>query len=352
MKWACVVRQGGVGDNLIASSVFPSLRAKYGRLEVISREPNHVVYENNPHIDKLTVWPENEAPEDALTWARYMHRRGYGYDFYANLAHSCEITLALMEGQTAFWWSDAMRRYMCGHSYVEYVHRICGVPFDEPQIGFFPTHEEMNQAWKTAQKIRQAHQPLIAWCVSGSRIDKIYPYSHFVIARLISELNAIVVMLGAPGKDFEITKQIQEQVIKQNGSDKNLHQGISPDPKNPSWPVRRILSFLRVCDIVISPDTGPPWSVAMEEQHKIMLLSHASPLNITHKWRNTITLHASQEAVSCWPCHRLQDNWETCRKHEAANAAACMADISAQKVIQAVKTVLSGKHFTIKGDTK
>ena len=49
-------RFGGIGDNLIASAVLPGLRAKYGRVEVITQHPQHVVFENNPYVDKLSVY--------------------------------------------------------------------------------------------------------------------------------------------------------------------------------------------------------------------------------------------------------------------------------------------------------
>ena len=37
---------------------------------------------------------------------------------------------------------------------------------------------------------------------------------------------------------------------------------------------------------MIGPDTGLMWGVAMEAMPKIMLLSHASPENITKHWTN------------------------------------------------------------------
>jgi hypothetical protein len=83
------------------------------------------------------------------------------------------------------------------------------------------------------------------------------------------------------------------------------------------------------------------WSVAMEAMPKIMLLSHASPENITKHWVNTTTLHAAPAVVDCWPCHQLHDSPATCRKAEGFEAAACIADISHEVVFQHVKRLLA-----------
>ena len=74
-QWVGVVRFGGLGDNLIASSVFPALRAKYGRLEVITNKDNAEVFENNPHIDRLIIWPEDEPKLDVVEWQKKVHNR-------------------------------------------------------------------------------------------------------------------------------------------------------------------------------------------------------------------------------------------------------------------------------------
>ena len=70
---------------------------------------------------------------------------------------------------------------------------------------------------------------------------------------------------------------------------------------------------------------------------KIVLLSHASPTNITKHWVNTITLHADQARVPCWPCHQLHETPETCVKAEKADAAACITDIHDTVVLDHIR---------------
>jgi FkbM family methyltransferase len=88
-EWACVVRLGGVGDNLIASSVLPHLKRKWGHVEVIAAEPQHVVFENNPNIDKLTMLPQGYPNwEDGIKWQEHWLARSKEYAFFANLSHT------------------------------------------------------------------------------------------------------------------------------------------------------------------------------------------------------------------------------------------------------------------------
>jgi ADP-heptose:LPS heptosyltransferase len=342
--WACAVRAGGIGDNLIAGSVFRGLRERYGKLEVITRVPAGVVYENNPYIDKLTFLPEEDNVKyDAVGWQRHWQERAREYEFFIHLAHTCEISLALMEGQTQFGWPAKARRRLFGESYLNFVHDLVDIPHDFGRL-FWPTDEEETQAWDTLNKVRSARPggAVIGWCISGSRIDKLYPHTPRVIGKLLDQ-GMSVIMLGAPTvKDKELAKQIQEDVQTQCGTDAGLHLAISHDAKEPNWPIRRVLTQAIFCDLVVSPDTGPAWAVAMEDVPKVIMVSHTSVKNITHGWLNTITLHADPARVPCWPCHQLHDTFETCTKAKNAEAAACMDDISVPVVVRTIERALKG----------
>ncbi len=339
-RWACMVRMGGLGDNLICSSVLPGLKARYGHVEVITREPCSVVFENNPYIDKLTVWPKDEAIADLPAWTRTLNARLAESDFGIHLSHSCEGTLALFEAQTQFSWPAKMRRKLCGQSYLSFVHDICDLPHNYAP-GFFPTDAEAARARGIVAGYRAARDaPLVGWVLAGSRIDKAYPGSAAAIGRLL-EVGLNVVMFGAPGREFLMAKEIERQVVQIAGADARgsaagLHLCMSDNIEKPNWPIRRSLSQLQLCDAVVTPDTGPAWSVAMLPMPKVVMVSHASVENITTGWVNTTTLHADPERVKCWPCHCLHDRWETCHKVKDTEAAACIADIPVTAVVTSV----------------
>ena len=331
-KWAGVARFGGVGDNLIAASVLKPLKQQGYLTEVITSAPQSVVFENNPHLDCLTVKQKGDIPEPALEWQNWFVGRSHEYAKFANLSHSCEYSIALFASQTAFWWPPDVRRKLCGRNYLEAVHDILQVPYVFGKL-FYPTAEERALARKTKRKIGKR---CIAWCLSGTRVDKVYPFAPLAIARIIKEMGIPVVMVGAPGIDFTMAKIIMEHVARQNGSTDGLHLALSSSVEKPNWPIRRVLTMVQHCDLVIAPDTGPAWAAAFEPMPKVMLLSHASAENITKHWVNTTTLTAAPLRVPCYPCHRLHDTYSTCTPNADNTAAACMTDIGVERLLQAV----------------
>lgn len=324
-----------IGDNLIASAVFPALKKRYDCLEVIARKGCHVVFENNAFVDKLSVVTDDDLPKGE-GWQEWFRHRRNEYARFENLSQSCEMLLALTRGQTWYDWADEPRRKLCGKSYVEQVADICGVPYNECHPNFFPTEEEDCAAKE--QKAECVGKRCIGWVISGSRYDKVYPFASVVIHRLTRELDIPVVIFGAPTpKDMEIARLIEGNLkIQGNRTLRNFHIAISESWTKENWPIRRVLTQVQHCDLVVGPDTGPMWAVADRMTPKVMLLSHASPENITKGWRNTVTLHADQKNVPCWPCHKLIDGVEYCVENEWKSGAACISDINPDQVVEAV----------------
>ena len=346
--WCLLARLGGIGDNLIASSVLPLL-AETHNVEVMAQKPQHVLFENNPYVSKLTVREPGDLPADGNQWQAWFRHRGREYDRWFNLSHSCEGTLALLPGQTQFHWPVAWRRKHCGVNYLEAVHDIVGVRHEfNPR--FYPTEDEARHAGQTLAKVRGSggYRCVVGVAISGSRLDKIWPYLPLLVAKLVRELHVAVVLFGAEN-EVPMAVQVQDFVREFNGGVQGLFTTISADPKIPPWPIRRSIATLQQCDLVISPDTGLAWGVAMEDVPKIILLSHASPENITRHWINTTTLHAAPAVVDCWPCHQLHDEIGTCRKAENANAAACISDINHEAVLIAAKAALEGQNGRYRG---
>jgi FkbM family methyltransferase len=336
--WACVVRLGAVGDNLMASAIFPPLKARFDKLEVICAEPYHVIFENNPHIDKLTVKKSGTPGGDGMAFQNYWLDRADDYEFFVHLSHSCEGLRAIAASQTAFYWPAEARRKLFGQSYLETVGDIAGVPYDQLAPDFYPTDAERDNALEIKRSIGGRY---LAWVLSGSRWDKLWPHTMVCIARIIRELGWPVVMTGVPGKDYDLAALIQDHVRKANGSVDGLHLAMSPDAGQPSWPIRRVLTQVQQANIVIAPDTGPAWAVAMHDMPKIMLISHAGADSITKHWRNTVTLHADQARVPCWPCHLLHDTKESCQRVSGSKddvGAACISDIGIERVLSAIRS--------------
>ena len=97
------------------------------------------------------------------------------------------------------------------------------------------------------------------------------------------------------------------------------------------------MTFAKVCDLVIGPETGVLNSVAMDRVYKIVMLSHSSIENLTRDWVNTLSLYSL--STPCHPCHKMIRTWDHCVKDDSG-AAACMAAIPVKTVLEAVGSIL------------
>jgi FkbM family methyltransferase len=345
--WAGVARFGGIGDNLIAAAAVYALKRKGFKVEMItSTAAQWTVYQHNPNIDKLSVKTNFELPQmGTIEWQKWFKGRSEEYDVFAHMSHSCEGTMAFFQCMSQFHWPAHVRRRIANKSYLEMQCDLAGCDYVFGPL-FYASPEERTKALETKAKVGER---CISIVMSGSRIDKLHPRLPALVIRLLNELNAPVVLLGDP-QNFEHARAIEKCVIDTNGTSKGLHVAISSAPdvegkRAIDWPVRRTLSFALVSDLVIGPDTGIMWGVAMEDMPKVMLLGHASAENITKHWVNTETLHADQ-SVPCWPCHQLHDDppggpppgfHSFCTPNTDNSGAACISSISIEKIVQVAR---------------
>ena len=332
--WAGIARLGGIGDNLVAVSVMRPLKRLGYMTDMITSEAASAVLRNNPFIDKLSIKRDGDIP-GGEEWQKWFVKRGNEYDLFVNLSNSMETRHALHKNTTEFWLPQEYRRKKCAGSYLETVHDIAGVPYEFGPL-FFPTDVEQEELEKTRKKVGGRY---IAWVVGGSRIDKMYPYSTHAVCRIIKELNIPVLLIGGGEQQTEFVKRIEQEATRTNSSTKNLaFAGTVEEDGGVSTSGRAACVKAWGADLVVTPDTGVGWSVAMEPMPKIVMVSHASAENITTHWVNTTTLHADVNRVPCWPCHRLHDDPSTCvPAKDGGSAAACMADIPVETVVENVE---------------
>jgi ADP-heptose:LPS heptosyltransferase len=292
-----MARFGGVGDDLIAASPFAALKRMGYMTEMIAGEGNHVVYLNNPYIDKLSVKnTDRDIPKgDLKAWQAWFDSRAREYDIFGHASHSCEGRHAFFQSMTAFWWDPEARRKVAAVSYLETVHDLVKVPYGPL---FWPTPEEYAMAFQTKKQIGDR---FVLWVLSGTRIDKVYPYSTMAIARIIKEVGAPVVLMGGPHeKEHSMATKIKDYVESVNSTRDGLFLAVPAQGGEKCWPLRTSLTFALVADLVVTPDTGTAWAVAFEPMPKVVMVSHASIENITKYWI-TMTLSADPTGYRAGP---------------------------------------------------
>jgi len=334
-KRAAVYRAGAVGDSLIASSVVALLARSFDEVEVICDAPWSCMWAANPHVTTLTELPDGTLPIDSAVRREWAIGKAREYAKFVDLTNSVEVQLTLAPTQAAFHWPAAVRRSLCDRSYLELAHDIAELPHDfSPGPRFYPSDAERQKAERLRATLGS---PLFGLQMAGSRIDRVYPFWVELVVRLLRGLPAAHVMLfGAPGPEAVMAESVV-QAVAADGTGDRVAVAISRDSKE--WRIRESLTMLQQCDLVVGPDTGPMWAVAMEPMPKLCLLSVATPTNVTKHWKNTVALHASSQ-IDCWPCHRLHETNEFCRKSVHTDAAACISDIHPDIVLAHVSRFL------------
>lgn len=333
-RWACVCRFGGVGDNLLAAGLIRPLKKMGYMTEVLTSNSFGAVFQHNPYLDKLSVKTvETDLPQgDIKAWQLWIESRAREYDIFAHLSHTVEMRHSAFATMSLFWQNAQYRRKTCAGSFLETQFDEAGIPYDFGPL-FYSSEEERDNALK--QKKGYFGERAALWVISGTRIDKLYPYAGFAVARLIKELGIPVMVMGGPSeKERNAANAIRDYVTVANGTRDGLGI-VVPDPNaGDQWPIRVSLAYAQISDLVISPDTGPAWAVAFEPMPKIITVSHASVENVTKHWVNTTTLHADPNRVPCWPCHRLHDDKSTCVENKEKNGAACISDIKVDTILE------------------
>lgn len=328
-KRALVVRYGAIGDQIIASSVLPQLKKQGYHVTYNTAPQGHDVLLHDPHIDEWVIQAPGYVPNEQL--GPYWQALSQRYDLFINLCESMEGSLLALPGRREDMMPDAARRRTMGTvNYLERAHDLAGVPHEfAPK--FYPSDYELSRAEDFRNSL---DGPVVYWAINGSSPHKIYAYPQAVIAWLMEQTNAHVVLCGDERQSKPIQDTLLER-IKRDGFDISRVHGLCGQQT-----IRESLTFGFVSDVIVGPETGILNAMAFEDVWKIIYLSHSSHENLTKHWRRTLVLKADPERAPCYPCHRLHYDWSRCHQHPQTQAALCASAISPKLVFNMIVKVL------------
>lgn len=322
VKTCAVVRYGGIGDCMQASSVLPALKKQGYHITFHTTTEGYGFLKHDPHIDAWWIQDKGQINEHELRdfW-EYISKK---YDKWVNLTEIVEGTLLPMHLHTPFWWPRKARERLTDVNYMELSHLVADVPFDF-QPAFYPSPKERKWAEKERKKIGKC----ILWTISGSSVHKIWPYMDVLISRIMLERpDWQVVLVGDELCRIMIETPWEEEprVLCRSGK----------------WSVRDTLAFAREADLVIGPETGIINSVATMDTPKLIWLSHSSIENLTKHWVNTISL--VPDDCDCYPCHQLHYSFEFCKRDgQDTGTAMCQANINPEIAWHALTTLMDSR---------
>lgn len=349
-----VIRYGGIGDMLMASSIFPHLKDQGYRVTVQTTPLGHEILRHDPHIDEFWVQDKDQVPQSEIQ--EYWKALGLEYDRVINLSESIEGLLLALENRRNYALPEAARHMLMNVNYNEFTHAIAKCPLPAVQK-FYPTKDEDKAARKWRQSLGGV--PVIMWCLAGSSVHKVYPWVDVVIREVFDNTSAKVVFVG----DHQC--QLLEAAICQGlckhylgmeyaESDalslsklllalKEAMGGVSRMIcTSGAWSVRECLSRAHCVDVLVGPETGIMHGSAMLDTPKVVMLSHSSAKNLTKHWKQTITLAPTD--LACYPCHRMHYNWNHCYQDAETGASKCNALISPKNVMMALAASMVARN--------
>lgn len=320
-KTALVIRYGGIGDMIQASSILPELKRQGYRIVFNTTPVGMEILRDDPNIDDFWLQDKDQVPNEELGpyWAALARR----FDRIVNLSESIEGTLLAVPGGTIHAWPQAARHFHCNHNYLETIHRIAEIE-DRFAPHFHPTDSEEKHARELREEM--GGDPIVCISTSGSSVHKTWPWIDRIIARLLTVFSDCrVVMLGNEmAQMLECGWENEPRVLRRSGV----------------WGIRDALTFVcREADLVIGPETGVLNAAGMEPVAKVCFLSHSTKENLTKHWLNTVAL-APPSSVPCYPCHRLHYNFDHCAKDENSGVAVCQTAISADMAWAAILGIM------------
>lgn len=315
-----VVRYGGMGDNLQASSVLHELKAQGYYITYVTNPVGFTTLQHNPHIDEFYLQDNSVIPDHELgaLWENMKKK----CDKFVNLCESVEGNLLAIPQRTNHGWPVEMRRKHMNHNYIEFSHELAQVKFDVSHVKFHPTDEEHERAVEFAKDKMGGFNIMLA--VAGSSIHKIYVYQDLVMKRVLEEMpEARFILVGA-----------KDDARLEEGWEENERVHCSSG----KIPVRESLSLSQVMDVVMGAETGILNAVSMEEKvHKVIYLSHSSNKNLTRDWKNVTVVEPDTDLAPCYPCHQLHYGRGTCPIHEPTGVPVCVAAVDPNKVFEGIK---------------
>lgn len=295
-----IVRVGGHGDALWASSVAANYKEQGYHVTCYVGPTGGAILKHDPNIDDLVVFSDTVIPhaESVAFWCHQAQR----HQKWVNLIGSVENRLLPHETSYEFFLPHSVRHRLMNANYLETVHAYADLPPTGFRQKYYPSAEE--RAW--AEKIRaELPGPLVVINPAGSGPVKYWPYAQRLM-ELLAERKVYSIAIG----------DIRDETVV-GCEPYGIFGGME-------WPVRHALALALQADAVVATESLVANAVAFEPMLKVVTLSHSSIENLTKHWVNTASAEAL--AIPCYPCHRVHPpSYSFCARDTTTKAAACQA---------------------------
>jgi predicted SAM-dependent methyltransferase len=316
-KRAGVVRVGGHGDALWASSACWHLKQQGYHVTLYASKHGAEILKHDPNIDEVFGLPDDAMSQaEFLAWRCHMAQH---FDRWVDLLGSVENRTLFHETSNEFFQRKKIRDKLAVGNYLEAVHDYADVPHEWHQK-FYPTEAE----WDWARKMRQMLDgPVVIINPAGSGPVKYWPHSQRLM-ELLAEHKIYSLVLG----DVKDDKVVGCEPY-------GIYVGME-------WPVRAALTYCLLADAVVATESLIANAVAFEPMLKVITLSHSSHDNLTRDWVNCAAVEPVN--LACYPCHRIHPpTYHFCGRDQITMAAACQAAARPERIAALIVEQLKAK---------
>jgi ADP-heptose:LPS heptosyltransferase len=326
---ACVVRHGGIGDQLQAAYLLPGLKRAGFHVTMLTTPKGAEPIERDPNIDEWFMVDKGQVPVGELPW--FWNVIANDYERFVNLNESVEGTFLAIPGRVQHTWPKALRDRLLGGNYAEHAAAIAQIPF-VAEGQFYPDDAEVIRAETFLREIKdnmnkglvigQRSHPayVVMWVLSGSSPHKFTPHQDVIVRELLARLKrAAIIFVGDDAcRMLEAGWESEPRVYCRSGE----------------LSLRDTLALAQRVDCVVGPETGVLNAVCYEPNvKKVLMLSHSSPENLSKHWLNTTAIEGRSQ---CYPCHQLHYTAEFCPLDPESGAAMCQRSVAPETIYAAI----------------
>ena len=187
-KSVCIVRYGGFGDIIQASSVFPYLKEQGWSITLNTSDKGYDIAKHDPNVDEFFIQSVNVVNPAELD--DYWKELSTKFSRLIQFSESIEGSLLAFQGRKEYTWRKQRRHKVMNRDYFARMHSIAEVPLP-PRPSFYPTKFEVKKA---KQYLKDKKGFTIMWALSGTSGHKAYPFTDSVVARLLMEQDVHIIL--------------------------------------------------------------------------------------------------------------------------------------------------------------
>lgn len=328
-----LVRYGAWGDSIIITPLIRAIKKAGHELYMHTSEMGMQVLAGNPNIDKFIPYKTSSVPDHKLKshWEDLAKKEGC--DLMVNMCESIERALSFHPIDPMYSWTKSERAKIGDKNFYEYAFEHAKKQgLDVEPDGF---HGELFFTDKEHDEMKCLFDQflgkfVILWGLSGSGLNKAYPWVDNVIADVLRANKEVVFITTGDELCQALEQGEDERVIRKSGR----------------WTVRQSSLACKYADLVVAPDTGLIHASGCFDTPKIGLIGSNSLNNITKHFVNDHSIQADSDIVPCAPCYRLiyQASMQ-CPIEEHTYLPRCMAvGIEPKKVLDEIERAISKKR--------